>query len=76
MGFPNDGPVSLLYGKFLLIENKFSEDKRYSREVLIFNMCFIVAKQTQCDWVYESLVQKCAEYLVELEKVKLLIFLF
>jgi hypothetical protein len=45
------------------------EDKKYPREVLIFNMCFIVAKRTQGDWVFEPLVQKCAEYLVELEKV-------
>lgn len=31
-------------------------------------MCFIVAKQTSSDWVYEPLVAKCAEYLVELEQ--------
>ena len=46
-----------------------AEEKKYPREVLIFNMCFIVSKQMAADWVYEPLVQKCAEYLQELEKV-------
>uniref|UniRef100_A0A914NPS2 Uncharacterized protein n=1 Tax=Meloidogyne incognita TaxID=6306 RepID=A0A914NPS2_MELIC len=45
------------------------KDKRYPREILIFNMCFVISRQVECDWVYEPLVQKCAEYLVELEKV-------
>nr|CAD2164281.1 unnamed protein product [Meloidogyne enterolobii] len=44
------------------------KDKRYPREILIFNMCFVISRQVECDWVYEPLVQKCAEYLVELEK--------
>lgn len=40
-------------------------------------MCFIFSKESnQCnvidtDIIYEPLVQKCAEYLVDLEKVKL-----
>lgn len=50
------------------ISTHTTENKRYAREVLIFNMCFIVAKQTSSDWVYEPLVAKCAEYLVELEQ--------
>uniref|UniRef100_A0A915M1Z6 Uncharacterized protein n=1 Tax=Meloidogyne javanica TaxID=6303 RepID=A0A915M1Z6_MELJA len=45
------------------------KDKRYPREILIFNMCFVISRQVECDWVYEPLVQKCAEYLVELERV-------
>lgn len=45
------------------------KDKKYPREVYIFNMCFVIAKKPdQLDIVYEPLVEKCAEYLIELEK--------
>lgn len=45
------------------------EDKKYAREIYIFNMCFIVPKLSKYDSIYEPLVQKCAEYLIDLEKV-------
>lgn len=44
------------------------QDKKYERKVYIFNMCFIVSKNIESDSVYEPLVQKCAEYLIDLEK--------
>jgi len=45
------------------------KDKKYAREIYIFNMCFIVGKDSgKGDDLYEPLVQKCAEYLVDLEK--------
>lgn len=44
------------------------KDKKYAREIYIFNLCFIVLKSSKFDTVYEPLVQKCAEYLVDLEK--------
>jgi hypothetical protein len=43
------------------------KSKKYDREVYIFNMCFILSKDSESDAVYEPLVQKCAEYLVDLE---------
>ncbi|KAJ1355211.1 hypothetical protein KIN20_012534 [Parelaphostrongylus tenuis] len=39
----------------------------YARGQLDFNMCFVVAKESTIDCVYEPLVQKFAEYLVDLE---------
>uniref|UniRef100_A0A183CDM7 Nitrogen permease regulator 2 n=1 Tax=Globodera pallida TaxID=36090 RepID=A0A183CDM7_GLOPA len=48
------------------------KDKKYQREVFIFNLCFVVAASEEDDTddsiYYEPLVQKCAEYLVELEQ--------
>lgn len=44
------------------------KDKKYPREIYIFNMCFIVAKDAGSDIIYEPLVQKCAEYLQTLEE--------
>lgn len=42
--------------------------EKYERKVYIFNMCFVVDKRdTQSDCMYEPLVQKCAEYLVDME---------
>lgn len=40
----------------------------YDRDYLKFNMCFVVAKESTVDCMYEPLVQKCAEYLTELEQ--------
>uniref|UniRef100_A0A0K0DP01 Nitrogen permease regulator 2 n=1 Tax=Angiostrongylus cantonensis TaxID=6313 RepID=A0A0K0DP01_ANGCA len=39
----------------------------YARGQLNFNMCFVVAKESTIDCMYEPLVQKFAEYLVDLE---------
>ncbi|XGW34842.1 hypothetical protein V3C99_018688 [Haemonchus contortus] len=39
----------------------------YGRGQLNFNMCFVVAKESTIDCMYEPLVQKFAEYLVDLE---------
>ncbi|KAL3094119.1 hypothetical protein niasHS_004804 [Heterodera schachtii] len=48
------------------------KDKKYQREVFIFNLCFVVAASEADDSddsiYYEPLAQKCAEYLVELEQ--------
>lgn len=52
-----------------IFKTKNLEDKKYAREIYIFNLCFIVSKSSNFDTVYEPLVQKCAEYLVDLEKV-------
>ncbi|CAD5229443.1 unnamed protein product [Bursaphelenchus okinawaensis] len=46
----------------------YIRNEKYERKVYIFNMCFVVDKQdTQSDCMYEPLVQKCAEYLVDME---------
>ncbi|KAK6759530.1 hypothetical protein RB195_021237 [Necator americanus] len=42
-------------------------DTWYARGQLNFNMCFVVAKESTIDCMYEPLVQKFAEYLVDLE---------
>ncbi|WKY14136.1 hypothetical protein Q1695_000021 [Nippostrongylus brasiliensis] len=39
----------------------------YGRGQLNFNMCFVVAKESTIDCMYEPLVQKFAEYLIDLE---------
>ncbi|VDO19974.1 unnamed protein product [Heligmosomoides polygyrus] len=39
----------------------------YGRGQLNFNICFVVAKESTIDCMYEPLVQKFAEYLVDLE---------
>ncbi|KHJ89336.1 nitrogen permease regulator 2 [Oesophagostomum dentatum] len=46
-------------------------DTWYGRGQLNFNMCFVVAKESTIDCMYEPLVQKFAEYLVDLEMVNL-----
>ncbi|CAB3409446.1 unnamed protein product [Caenorhabditis bovis] len=40
----------------------------YRRQYYIFNMCFVVAWESVSDSMYEPIVQKCAEYLIELEQ--------
>lgn len=52
-------------------ENKFFlANSKYSREVYMFNMCFIVPQDSQNDSIYEPVVQKFASYLVDLENVR------
>ncbi|CAI5448464.1 unnamed protein product [Caenorhabditis angaria] len=40
----------------------------YGRGRYTFNMCFVVAWDSNADSMYEPIVQKCAEYLIELEQ--------
>ncbi|KAK0401337.1 hypothetical protein QR680_015723 [Steinernema hermaphroditum] len=42
--------------------------RRYPRGDFIFNLCFVVSKDSTIDCMYEPLVQKCSQYLVELER--------
>ncbi|CAI4229799.1 unnamed protein product [Auanema sp. JU1783] len=44
------------------------QSQMYEREKLMFNLCFVVDKETNLDCVYEPIVQKCAQYLRELEQ--------
>ena len=44
------------------------EHSKYQRHAYIFNLCFVVENESQVDCVYEPLVQKCAQYLVQLER--------
>jgi hypothetical protein len=43
------------------------DHSKYQRHAYIFNLCFVVENESQVDCVYEPLVQKCAQYLVQLE---------
>uniref|UniRef100_A0A0N5AIV1 Nitrogen permease regulator 2-like protein n=1 Tax=Syphacia muris TaxID=451379 RepID=A0A0N5AIV1_9BILA len=43
------------------------ESKRYPRGRYIFNLCFIVYKSSKVDCMYEPVVQKCNNYLTQLE---------
>uniref|UniRef100_A0A914WVZ2 Nitrogen permease regulator 2-like protein n=1 Tax=Plectus sambesii TaxID=2011161 RepID=A0A914WVZ2_9BILA len=44
------------------------DHQKYQRNSYIFNLCFVVENKTHIDSVYEPLVQKCAQYLVQLEQ--------
>ncbi|VDD91639.1 unnamed protein product [Enterobius vermicularis] len=43
------------------------EASRYPRGRYIFNLCFIVHKSSKIDCMYEPMVQKCNDYLTQLE---------
>jgi hypothetical protein len=44
-------------------------NENYAREFYIFNLCFVIdMADPREDKVYEPIVQKCAEYLINLEK--------
>lgn len=49
------------------LENN-SNHQKYERSTYIFNTCFVVASSTNADSIYEPIVQKVAEYFVELEQ--------
>ena len=54
----------------------FSGFQTYPRGTYTFNMCFVVPRDDKnADSVYEPIVQKCAEYLIELEQVSLFILI-
>ncbi|TKR73964.1 hypothetical protein L596_021200 [Steinernema carpocapsae] len=42
--------------------------RRYPRGDFIFNLCFVVTKESLFDSMYEPIVQKCSQYLVDLER--------
>lgn len=64
MGHPIQLGLFFFCGFILLLEHE-----SYARHRFGFNMCFVVGQKSTNDCMYEPLVQKLAEYLVELEQV-------
>uniref|UniRef100_A0A8R1XST2 Nitrogen permease regulator 2-like protein n=1 Tax=Onchocerca volvulus TaxID=6282 RepID=A0A8R1XST2_ONCVO len=59
----SDGKVYKIMGHPVGIESD-----SYVRGRYIFNVCFVVDKNSQVDCLYEPMVQKCAAYLTLMEK--------
>lgn len=59
----SDGKVYKVIGHPVGIESD-----SYARGRYIFNVCFVVDKNSQIDCMYEPMVQKCAAYLTQMEK--------
>ncbi|KAM3728299.1 GATOR complex protein [Dirofilaria immitis] len=59
----SDGKVYKVMGHPVGIESD-----SYVRSRYIFNVCFVVDKNSQIDCMYEPMVQKCAAYLTLMEK--------
>lgn len=54
---------------FLTNRTKLLGNEKYQRDVYIFNLCFVVDKhETEEDAVFDPIVQKFSEYLINLEK--------
>uniref|UniRef100_A0A0N4UQM6 Nitrogen permease regulator 2 n=1 Tax=Dracunculus medinensis TaxID=318479 RepID=A0A0N4UQM6_DRAME len=58
----NEGHVFKVMGHAIGIESE-----QYPRGRYIFNLCFVVDKESNVDCMYEPMVQKCAAYLTQLE---------
>ncbi|VDN25473.1 unnamed protein product [Gongylonema pulchrum] len=63
------GPVIRVQVPDVLFDAKrFVQSDSYARGRYIFNLCFVVDKNSQIDCIYEPMVQKCAAYLTQMEK--------